>query len=105
MKMKVIDHTTLLGLNESSIQAGRSQNLRPERISGEPQGRYWINEHTVRERDGQKEVRMCVVLSLYGGQTVWMDVSSDEFTAIPEIEVSDDEWETAMCAGTPPAAP
>lgn len=102
MKMKVIDHAILSALNENSIQAGRSQNLRPGRISGKPQGRYWINEHMVRERDGQQEVRMCVLLSLYSGQTVWLDVSSDEFATIPEIDVSDDEWETAMCAGTPP---
>ncbi len=102
MKMKVVDHATLLALNDSSIQSGRRQNLRPEWISGKPQGRYWITEHRVRERDSEQEMRMCVVLSLYAGQTAWLAVSSDQFEAIPEIEVSDDEWETAMCAGTPP---
>ncbi|MBI2907523.1 MAG: hypothetical protein HYX92_07720 [Chloroflexi bacterium] len=48
---------------------------------------------------------MCVVLRRYTGQTAWLDVSFDEFAAIPEIDVSEDEWEVAMCAGTPPHAP
>ncbi|MEK7778389.1 MAG: hypothetical protein AAB303_07175 [Chloroflexota bacterium] len=51
------------------------------------------------------EVRLCVVLDLFSGDTVWLDVSNDEFTAIPLINVPDQEWETAICAGTPPQAP
>ena len=99
--MKVFDHETLLTLNGSSIQAGRSQNLRPERLPAKPQDQYWVNAHTVREQ----EVRICVVLSLNAGQTAWLDVSPEEFAAIPEIDVPEAEWETAMCAGTPPSAP
>ncbi len=105
MKMKVFDYETLLTLNGSSIQAGRSQNLRPEKLPTTPQDRYWVNSHMMRERDGQQEVRICVVLSLFAGQTAWLDVSIEEFAAIPEIDISDEEWETAMCAGTPPSAP
>ena len=60
MKIKVLDHHTLLALNESSVRAGRSQNLRPHRIPAEPRERYWINTHTLRERDGLPEVRVCV---------------------------------------------
>lgn len=105
MKMRVLDHAQLLTLNDSSIRCGRSENLRPDQLASKPQQRYWINEFAVRERDERQEVRVCVVLSLYDGQTAWLDVSRDEFAAIPEIEVSEDEWETAMCAGTPPPAP
>lgn len=105
MKMKVLDYEALLTLNDGSIQAGKSQNLRSEQLAGKPQDRYWVNDHRIRERDGQHEVRICVVLSLYAGQTAWLDVSPDEFAAIPEIDVSEEEWETAMCAGTPPSTP
>ncbi len=105
MKMKVFDHEALLTLNERSIKAGRSQNLRPEQLPAKPEERFWVTANTVREGDGQQEVRMCVVLNLFSGKTVWLDVSSEEFEAIPEIDVSEDEWETAMCAGTPPKVP
>ena len=103
--MMVLDHTQLLKLNESSVQSGRNQNLRPSRLAGTPQKRYWITYYAVRERDGEQEARVCVVLSLYAGQTAWLDISPDEFMAIPLIEVPQFEWETAMCAGTPPRAP
>lgn len=105
MKMKVLDHKMLLAMNESSIRAGRSQNLRPERLPAEPQDRYWVNTHMIRERDGQQEVRICVVLSLVTCQTVWLDMSPEEFATIPESDVHLMDWETAMCAGTPRSAP
>ncbi len=105
MNMKVFDHETLLNLNESSIEARRNQNLIPEKLPAKPQERYWINANMTRDRDGQQEVRICIVLNLFSGQTAWLDVSSEEFAAIPEIDISEEEWETAMCAGTPPSAP
>ena len=104
MRMRVLDHATLMSLNDSSLRAGRSQNLRSARLADKPQERYWITEVKTRDQGGRPEVRMCVVLNLFAGQTAWLDVSSNEFAAIPEIDVSDDEWETAMCAGTPPSA-
>jgi len=104
MKMKVLEYEGLKALNDSSIKAGRSQNLPAEQLA-EAQDRYWINEHRLRERDGQSEVRICVVLGLFTSQTAWLDVSPDEFAAIPEIDVSEEEWETAMCAGAPPSPP
>lgn len=105
MKMKVLDYTTLNTLNNSSIRVGRNQNLHPDRLAGKLQDRYWINHYKIREWNGEQEIRMCVVLRVYTGQTAWLDISSDEFAAIPEIDVSEDEWEVAMCAGTPPQAP
>ena len=105
MKLKVFDHETLLRLNESSIRAGRNQNLGPNKLPPEPRERYWINHHETRERDGRQEVRMCVVLRLYGGETAWLDVSNEEFEAIPEVDLSVSEWEVALCAGFPPAVP
>ncbi len=105
MKMRVLNHETLLTLNTSSVQAGRSQNLRVEKVSAEPQERYWITADMSRDRDGHDEVRVCIVLSLRSGDTAWLDVSAEEFSAIPEIDVPLAVWETAMCAGTPPQAP
>lgn len=105
MKMRVLDHALLLALNDSSIKSGRSRNWRPERLVGKIRDRYYINEYAVRERNEQTEVRVCVVFDLYCGQTAWLDISNDQFAAIPEVEVSEDEWETAMCAGTPPPGP
>ena len=105
MNMKVFDHELLLQLNESSLEGGRNQNLKPEQLPTKPQDRYWVNSHIVREHEGGQEVRVCVVLDLFSGQTAWLDVSNEEFASIPEIDVSEEEWETAMCAGTPPSAP
>jgi hypothetical protein len=103
MKLRVLDHQTLVALNRSSIRAGRSQNLRAEQIPTRPHDHYWINAHTVRERDGQQVVRVCVVLDLRSGETAWLDVSPEEFARIPEIEVSEFVWEAVMCTGNPPA--
>ena len=102
MKMRIFNHDVLVALNESSIQAGRHQNLRSEQMKPSTVDRYWVNEEHARERDGQPEIRMCVVLDLFTGQTAWLDVSPDEFEAIPKVELSFEEWETAMCAGSPP---
>ena len=74
MKMRVFDRETLLLLNQSSIQAGRSQNLSPRHLPAEPPGHCWVNAHMVRERDGQQEVRLCIVLDPYMGKTAWLDV-------------------------------
>ena len=103
--MKVFDHETLLRLNKSSIQAGRNQNLSPSMLPARPQDRYWVNSYMAREYNGQQEVRFCVVLNTFAGQSAWLDVSSEEFAAIPEIDISDAEWETAMCVGNPPSPP
>lgn len=102
MKMRVVDHETLLMLNRSSIQAGRRQNLLSTKLPAQPRNRYWITYQNRLEHNGYQEVRLCVVLDLFSGDTSWLDVSSDEFAAIPEIDVPEEEWETAMCAGTPP---
>ena len=103
MKMKAVDHDTLLMLNQSSIQAKRSQNLRPEQVPSKPQDTYWITVHTVKEQDDVQAVRMCVVLDVDNSQTAWLDVSTNEFEDIQELELSLADWEVAMCAGTPRA--
>ena len=105
MKMRIFNHDVLVALNESSIQAGRHQNLRSEQLKPSTVDRYWVNEEHARARDGQPEIRMCVVLDLFTGQTAWLDVSPDELEAIPKVELSFEEWETAMCAGSPPTPP
>ena len=105
MKVQVFDHKTLVDLNGSSIRAGRSQNLDPEQLAVNAQGRHWVNAHGIQDRDGRMEVRLCVVLSLNTGQTAWLDVSTEEFAAIPGMEVPYLEWAAAMCAGNPPPPP
>lgn len=91
-------------LNESSLRAGRLRHLRPEQVPHKPQERYPVNIHLDYERAGQAEIRMCVVLNAARGQTGWLDVSSEEFAAIPEVEVSELEWEAVQCVGTPTLA-
>lgn len=103
MKMKILDQQTLLALNQSSVQAGRRQNLSPEQLSPDAPERSWLTTHL--ERAEEQEVRVCVVLDLFRGRTAWLDLSTREFLDIPEVDVSEEDWETAMCAGTPPSAP
>lgn len=104
MKMKRLDYRTLARLNASSIQAGRRQHVPPERMPSERTGPFPVNFHALHEWDGRRDIRMSVVLTA-GGQTSWLDVSPEEFAAIPEVEVSDVEFEAADCPGTPPPAP
>ncbi len=104
VKMKELDHPLLLKLNESSIQAGRLQNVRPNRLPSELHAPYPINYDTVHEWEGRQDIRVCVVLTS-GGLTAWLDISHEEFAAIPEVEVSELDWEAAVCPGTPPKVP
>jgi hypothetical protein len=104
-KLRMLDHQALVTLNQASVQARRRQNLRAEQIPTPPYDRYWINAHAIREGSGQREIRVSIVLSLRSGQTAWLDVSPEEFAAIPEVEVSEFAWEAVMCTGNPPAAP
>ncbi len=98
--MKVLDRSSLLVLNKSSISDGRKQNLKPEEI---PSGRdkFVVNFHFSHDFDGGKDVRLCVVLDL-GVRTAWLDVSQAEYDSIPETEMSEFEWEANVCVGTPP---
>ncbi len=98
--MKVLDQQRLMMLNESSIRAKRKQNLPPEQMPSDPQKQYTVNFHFDHEWSGRRDVRMSVILKL-GVQTVWLDVSAQEYAAIPEVEMSELEWEAAVCVGTP----
>lgn len=102
--MKILNHEVLVQLNENSQRAGRHKNIRTEWLQGVPRERYHVTYYTVHEWAGQHDVRVCVVLNSQG-RTAWMDVSPEEFRSIPQVEVSEEEWESAMCAGTPPFAP
>lgn len=104
MRLKVLDHETLVRLNDSSIRAGRSQNLGSLPLPRNSHRRYSVNFHDSHIRAGQPEMCMCIVLDAVG-QTAWLDVSLQEFASIPEVEVSELEWSAAMCAGNPPPAP
>ena len=100
MKMKVLDYQRLTMLNESSIRAGRNQNLQPERMPGDRNRQYIVNFHFDHEWGDQSDIRMSVILKP-GVQTVWLDVSPQEYADIPEVEMSELEWEAAVCVGTP----
>lgn len=104
VRMKQLNYPSLVRLNESSIHAGRRQNLSPERMPSQSHAPYMVNFHMGHEWDGQRDVRMSVVLTPKG-RTAWIDVSPEEFAAIPEVELSEVEWEAAICPGTPPEAP
>ena len=99
--MKVLDYPTLIKLNESSIRAGRKQNLRPEQIPADRGKTYTVNFHFDHEFDGQKDMRLSVILQL-GVLTVWLDVSQEEYDAIPDVLMSELEWEAVVCVGVPP---
>ena len=98
--MKMFDYQRLMLLNESSIRAGRKQNLRPEQMPSDSPRQYMVNFKFDHECAGQPDIRMSVILKP-GVQTAWLDVSPEEFAAIPEFEVSELEWEAAICGGTP----
>lgn len=100
IKMKVLDYQMLMLLNESSIQANRKQNLQPEQTPGNPRRQYTVNFHFDHEWAGQRDIRMSVILKP-GVKTVWLDVSPQEYATIPEVEMSELEWEAAVCVGTP----
>jgi hypothetical protein len=98
--MKVLSYADLVRLNESSIRAGRRQNLGPEQMPTERDRRYIVNFRFDHEWRGQKDVRLSVILKP-GVLSAWLDVSPEEYAAIPEVELSELEWEAAVCVGTP----
>lgn len=98
--MKVLDYQRLMMLNESSIRTSRKQNLQPEQIPSDSHRQYTVNFRFDHEWAGRQDIRMSIVLKP-GVQTAWLDVSRQEFAAIPEVEVSELEWEAAVCVGTP----
>lgn len=100
IKMKVLDQQRLLMLNESSIHAGHKQNLQPEQLSDVHRRQYIVNFHFDHKWGELRDVRMSVILKP-GALTAWLDVSPEEYDAIPEIEMSELEWEAAVCVGTP----
>ncbi|MBI4180373.1 MAG: hypothetical protein HY528_00395 [Chloroflexi bacterium] len=98
--MKKLDYPGLIKLNESSRQAGRKQHLLPEQIPGDPERQYVVNFKFDHEWSGQRDIRLSVILRP-GVQSAWLDVSPDEFATIPEVEMSELEWEAAICVGIP----
>lgn len=100
IKMKVLDHERLVRLNESSVRAGRKQNVQPERIPSDPNGQYIVNFRFEHKWGDEQDIRMSVILKP-GVLTAWLDVSPEEYAAIPEVEMSEFEWEAAVCVGTP----
>lgn len=101
INLKTLDYETLVTLNESSIRAGRKQSLPPEQMPHDPDRQYLVNFRFDHHWGEQRDVRMSVVLKP-GVLTAWLDVSSEEYDAIPEVELSELEWEAAVCVGTPP---
>ena len=97
--MKVIDRQMLLRLNESSAKAGRKQRLTPEQLNISRE-RYVVNFRFDHEWEGGKDVRLSVILKP-GVLTAWLDVSQTEFDAIPDVSMSELDWEAAVCVGTP----
>lgn len=80
------------------------RNLSGSTLLNNRQSGYPINYHEIRHRKGTDEVRVSVVLNL-AGQTAFLDITPEEFAAIPEVAVLFDVWEGVMCAGNPPLEP
>ncbi len=98
--MKMLDYQRLVTLNESSIRTSRKQNLKPEQIPSYSGRQYIVNFHFDHKWGDLRDVRMSVILKP-GILTAWLDVSPEEYDAIPEVEMSELEWEAAVCVGTP----
>ncbi|MBI4330647.1 MAG: hypothetical protein HY673_05155 [Chloroflexi bacterium] len=102
--MKVLDHETLVALNQSSIRAGRKQSLRAEQIPPDQGKRFLVNFHFDHEWAGGRDVRLSIILKP-GAITAWLDLSQDEYDALPQVEMNELEWEAAVCVGVPPWRP
>ena len=98
--MKVIDRDLLLRLNDNSTKDGRKQQLSAEQITGYPRQQYIVNFLFDHEWESGKDIRMSVILKP-GALTAWLDVSQAEFDAIPDVSMSELDWEAAVCVGTP----
>ncbi len=97
--MKILDRAGLLRLNENSLRAQRKQNLKTEQIPDDSRRRFIVNFHFDHEWKDIRDVRLSVILK--PGVTAWLDVSAEEYAAIPEFELSELDWEAAVCVGTP----
>jgi hypothetical protein len=102
--MKVLSYEDLIRLNENSIKAERRQNLKPEQIPLRPDREYIVNFRFDHEWNKQKDMRLSVILEP-GKRTAWLDVSPEEFSLIREVQMSELEWEAAVCVGIPPWTP
>ena len=100
VKMKVLDYPGLLKLNESSLKAARKQNIQPEQLPAERRKQYIVNFHLDHKFGDGQDVRLSVILKP-GVLTAWLDVSAEEYAAIPDVEMSELEWEAAVCVGMP----
>ena len=98
--MKVLDHPRLLKLNESSLRAGRKQNIAPGHLTDKGRRQYIVNYHVDHKWGDKQDVRLSVVLKP-GALSAWLDVSLEEYTAIPDVELTELEWEAAVCVGMP----
>ncbi len=99
--MKVLDYPMLVKLNESSIRAGRKQNLKPEQMYLDKNRQYIINFHFDHELQGKKDIRLSVIMEP-GVRTAWLDISPEEYEAILEVQMLELDWEAAVCVGIPP---
>ncbi len=98
--MKCLDRPNLVRLCRSSREAGRKQSLPEEMIPSDRDRRHVVNFRFEHECDGSKDVRLSVVLKP-GALTAWLDVSQEEYDDIPDVELSELEWEEAVCVGIP----
>ena len=98
--MKVLDYQSLLKLNESSLKAGRAQHIPSEQLPADKQKPYIINFHFDHEWNDKKDMRCSVILEP-GVRTAWLDVSLEEFVAITTVQMTELDWEAAVCVGIP----
>lgn len=105
MRLKVIDLQMLQALNDSSMRAGGTHTLTADQMGPTPEGRYWISTHLFPEKHGRQKVCACVVLNLRTSLAAWLDLTLEEFSAIPFQEVDLIEWETVVCVGDIPPLP
>ncbi|MDZ4247294.1 MAG: hypothetical protein U1D67_09270, partial [Dehalococcoidia bacterium] len=99
-----IDYKDFLRLNESSIKAGRRQNLAANQIPADTGKPFIVNFNFDHECNGIPDKRLSVIVKP-GAHGIWLDISPEEFDSLPELEMSEMEWEAAVCVGIPPWTP
>ena len=99
-KMKVLGYQQLVKLNESSIHSNRKQNIAPDQLPADYTGPYIVNFRFDHKSGEISDVRLSVILKP-GVLSAWLDVSQEEYDSIPEKELSELDWEAAICVGIP----
>jgi len=84
--MKYLTYDSLKRINASSVKAGRNRNLYFDRLPIDPVLKYPVVFDFIHN---EREIRTRIVLN-QKGESVWLDMSFEEFDGLPSQEVPAD---------------